>query len=140
MKNMLCTAFGVLGGLMARALGGWDAAMTTLVIFMVADYISGIIVAAVFHKSTKTASGSLKSWIGFKGLCKKGMILLMVLIAHRLDLALGMNYIREAVIIGFTTNEAISIVENAGLMGIPLPKVLKKAIDVLTEKSNTDTE
>ena len=94
--------------------------------------------AAVFHKSTKTASGSLKSWIGFKGLCKKGMILLMVLIAHRLDLALGMNYIREAVIIGFTTNEAISIVENAGLMGIPLPPVLRRAIDVLTEKSNTE--
>ena len=140
MKSAICTALGILGGLISSAVGGWDAAMNTLVIFMVIDYISGVVVAAVFHKSTKTATGTLKSWIGFKGLCKKGMIMLMVLIAHRLDLVLGLSYIREAVIIGFTTNEAISIVENAGLMGLPLPKVLTKAIDVLTETSNTDSE
>lgn len=60
------------------------------------------------------------------------MSLLIVLIAYRLDLAIGVNYIRDAVIIGFIANEAISIVENAGLMGIPLPSVITKAIDVLT--------
>ncbi|MFR4029870.1 MAG: phage holin family protein, partial [Coprococcus sp.] len=69
------------------------------------------------------------------GLCRKGMSLLFVLIAYRLDLAIGSNYIRDAVIIGFIVNETISIVENAGLMGVPLPEVINKAIDILTSKS-----
>lgn len=132
MKDGICTAIGLVGGFIASLFGGWDSALTTLVIFMGIDYLSGIIVAGVFHKSTKTASGTLKSAAGFEGLCRKGMSLLIVLIAYRLDLAIGVNYIRDAVIIGFIANEAISIVENAGLMGIPLPSVITKAIDVLT--------
>jgi toxin secretion/phage lysis holin len=66
------------------------------------------------------------------------MTLLFVLIAFRLDLAIGTNYIRDAVIIGFMANELISIVENAGLMGLPLPAVLTKAIDVLKKKAVTE--
>lgn len=132
MKDGICTAIGLVGGFIASLFGGWDSALTTLVIFMGIDYLSGIVVASVFHKSTKTASGTLKSAAGFEGLCRKGMSLLIVLIAYRLDLAIGVNYIRDAVIIGFIANEAISIVENAGLMGIPLPSVITKAIDVLT--------
>lgn len=64
------------------------------------------------------------------------MTLLFVLIAYRLDLVIGVNYIRDAVIIGFIANELISIVENAGLMGLPLPDAINKAIDVLTQKSD----
>ena len=64
------------------------------------------------------------------------MTLLFVLVAHRLDLAVGTVYIREGVIIGFMVNELISLVENAGLMGLPLPKIVTKAIDMLTEKSD----
>ncbi len=138
MKNMICTTIGIIGGIIAKAFGGWDAALTTLVIFMVVDYISGLIVAGVFHNSKKTASGTLESRAGWKGLCRKGMSLLFVLIAHRLDLAIGVSYIRDAVIIGFIANETISIVENAGLMGLPLPAVITKAIDVLTQKAGTD--
>lgn len=70
-------------------------------------------------------------------MCRKCVTLLFVLIAYRLDLAIGVNYIRDAVIIGFMANELISIVENAGLMGIPLPAVIQNAIDVLTKKSTT---
>ena len=66
------------------------------------------------------------------------MALAVVLIAYRLDLALGLNFIRTAVIIGFMANELISVVENAGLMGVPLPPVLNKAIDILTAKANTE--
>lgn len=99
---------------------------------------SGVIVAGVFHKSKKTESGSLKSVAGAKGLCKKGMILLCVLIAYRLDLATGVDYIREAVIIGFMSNELISIVENAGLMGVPMPAAITKAIDVLQSKGKKE--
>jgi toxin secretion/phage lysis holin len=62
------------------------------------------------------------------------MALLVVLVAYRIDIAAGTTYIRDATIIGFVANEAISIVENAGLMGLPLPAVLTKAIDVLQEK------
>lgn len=140
MKNAICTAVGIVGSFIANLFGGWDAALTTLVIFMGIDYISGVIVAAVFHKSTKTASGTLKSAAGFEGLCRKGMALLIVLIGHRLDLIIGVAYIREALIIGFIANETISIVENAGLMGLPLPAVITKAIDVLTQKADATNQ
>lgn len=135
-KTAICSIIGVIGGMIASAFGGWDAALTTLVLFMVIDYISGLIVAGVFHASRKTESGTLESRAGWKGLCRKGMTLLFVLIAYRLDLAIGVSYIRDTVIIGFIANELISIVENAGLMGIPLPSVITKAIDVLTKKGD----
>lgn len=135
MKEGICTAVGVVGGFIASMFGGWDAAMITLVMFMTIDYVSGLIVAGVFHNSKKTESGTLESRAGWKGLCRKGMTLLFVLIAYRLDLAIGVNYIRDAVIIGFMANELISIVENAGLMGVPLPAVIQNAIDILTKQS-----
>lgn len=128
--------FGFLGAALSALFGGWDAALTTLALFMAVDYISGMVVAGVFHKSKKTDTGTLQSRAGWKGLCKKGMTLLFVLVAHRLDLAVGTVYIREGVIIGFMVNELISLVENAGLMGLPLPKIVTKAIDMLTEKSD----
>lgn len=136
MREILCTISGFCGALVASLLGGWDASLATLVIFMAVDYLSGLIVAGVFHKSKKTDTGTLQSRAGWKGLCKKCMTLLFVLVAHRLDLAVGTSYIREGVIIGFMANELISIVENAGLMGLPLPEIVTKAIDMLTEKTN----
>lgn len=87
MKEGICTAVGVVGGFIASMFGGWDAAMITLVMFMCIDYVSGLIVAGVFHNSKKTESGTLESRAGWKGLCRKGMTLLFVLIAYRLDLA-----------------------------------------------------
>lgn len=139
MKEGLCTGIGVVGGFIASLFGGWDAALITLLMFMAIDYISGLVVAGVFHNSNKTETGTLESKAGWKGLCRKCMTLLFVLIAYRLDLALGVAYIRDAVIIGFMANELISIVENAGLMGLPLPAVITKAIDVLTKKA-TESE
>lgn len=138
MKSGICTAAGIVGSAIAALFGGWDEALVTLVIFMVIDYVSGLIVAGVFHASKKTESGTLESRAGWKGLCRKGVTLLFVLVAYRLDMAIGVDYIRNAVIIGFMANELISIVENAGLMGIPLPKVIQNAIDILTEKSEKE--
>lgn len=135
MKNILCTAAGVAGSFIASLFGGWDSGIGTLVLFMCIDFFSGLAVAGIFKKSTKTETGALESKAGFKGLCRKGMTLLFVLIAYRLDLAIGTNYIRNMVIIGFMANELISIVENAGLMGLPPPAVLIKAIDVLKKKA-----
>ncbi len=138
LKVMICTMFGVAGGLVARLFGGWTEDMITLVIFMAVDFAMGLIVAGVFHKSNKSASGNLSSRAGWAGLCKKCVTLLFVLIAHRLDVSLEVNYIRTAAIIGFILNEALSIVENAGLMGIPLPEVITKAIDILKKKKEND--
>ena len=134
MKQTLCAIWGLIGSVIASFFGGWDAGLATLLIFMAIDYVSGLIVAGVFHTSNKTDTGALESRAGFKGLCRKGMTLLFVLVAYRLDLVIGTNYIRDAVIIAFIANETISLVENAGLMGLPLPAVITKAIDVLQKK------
>lgn len=140
MKDIICTIIGMLGSAVASFLGGWDDALVTLICFMVIDYATGLIVAGIFKASPKTESGALESKAGWKGLCRKCVTLLFVLIGYRLDIALGLSYIRNAVIIGFMANELISIVENAGLMGIPLPAVISKSIDVLTMKSQEEKE
>lgn len=127
---------GALGGIISTLFGGWSAGLTTLLIFMTIDYLSGLVVAGVFKNSNKSETGALESRAGWKGLTRKCMTLLFVLIAHRLDLLVGTSYIRDAVIIGFCVNELLSIVENAGLMGLPLPPILTRAIDVLSEKIN----
>ncbi len=131
----LLTFIGVVGSWIASLFGGWDAAMTTLLMFMAVDYFTGLIVAGVFHKSEKTESGALESRAGWKGLCRKGVTLLVLLVACRLDLVMGSNFIRDAVVIAFIANETISIIENAGLMGVPIPAVIKRAIEVLKEKA-----
>lgn len=137
-KEQLCTAVGMFGGFIAALLGGWDTGLQTLMILMCMDYLTGLIVAGVFRKSTKTENGALESKAGFKGLCRKAVILLIVLMAYRFDMLIHVNYIRDAVIIGFISNEAISIVENAGLMGIPMPSQIKRAIEILTKKSEEE--
>lgn len=133
-KTAVLAAIGTIGGGIAALFGGWTSAMTTLIIFMVIDYATGIIVAGIFHRSGKSKSGALESRAGFKGLCRKGMILLILLVACRLDLMLGTGYIKDCVCIAFVVNETLSIIENAGLMGVPIPQVLIKAIDVLKAK------
>lgn len=135
-KNILISIVGIIGSAIASAFGGWTTGLTTLVIFMAIDYVTGLIVAGVFHKSMKTETGTLESRAGFKGLCRKGAMLLVVLVAYRLDLAVGTAYIKDAVIIAFIANEAISIIENAGLMGVPMNDTLKNAIDVLQKKGS----
>nr|WP_312426308.1 phage holin family protein [Lacrimispora sp.] len=134
-KEALCMVVGTVGSYIASLFGGWDTGIGTLVLLMAIDFLSGLAVAGIFKRSTKTETGALESKAGFKGLCRKGMTLLFVLIAYRLDLVIGTSYIRDTVIIGFLANELISIVENAGLMGLPLPAVLIKAIDVLKKKA-----
>lgn len=138
MKDGILTGVGVVGSFIASLFGGWDAALMTLVIFMAIDYITGLIVAGVFKTSTKSESGALESRAGWKGLCRKGMTLLIVLVAYQLDVVMGSTFIRDAVIIAFIANETISIIENAGLMGLPIPGVITKAIDVLKQKSESE--
>lgn len=135
MKNAICGVLGMIGGAIASAFGGWSAGLTTLLIFMAIDYISGLVVAGVFHRSPKSEGGALESRAGWKGLVRKGMTLLIVLIGCRLDIMLGIMYIRDALIIAFIINELLSITENAGLMGVPIPDTLKDAIELLKQKN-----
>ena len=135
MKNIICGIIGIIGGFIANAFGGWSAALTTLLIFMGVDYLSGLILAGVFHASPKSEDGTLESYAGWKGLVRKGMTLLIVLIGARLDLLIGVNYIRDAMVIAFCVNELLSIIENMGLMGVPMPEILTNAIETLKSKS-----
>lgn len=138
MKDGICTAIGIVGSTIASFFGGFDAALITLLIFMGVDYATGLIVAGVFHKSEKTENGALESRAGWKGLCRKGVSLLVVLVACRLDMIMGSNFIRDATVIAFIANETISIIENAGLMGVSIPSVITKAIEVLKKKSERE--
>ncbi|MBQ2834366.1 MAG: phage holin family protein [Clostridia bacterium] len=136
----ICTVAGAVGGMLAQAFGGWDNAMIALLIFMAIDYITGLIVAGVFHASPKSDNGALESKAGWKGLARKGGTLLIVLVAAELDLVMGTTVVRDGVIIGFLLNELVSIVENAGLMGIPMPAAITNAIELLKKKEGKKDE
>lgn len=140
-KFSICTFAGLVGAVICEMLGGWDTAIQTLLIFMVIDFIMGIVVAVVFKNSDKSESGALSSKACWKGIAKKVCTLLIVVCSTYADKLLETDYIRNAVVIGFCASEFISIIELAGLMGI-LPKqvqqLLNKAIDVLHMKSGGD--
>jgi toxin secretion/phage lysis holin len=137
-KATLIGLLGAIGSFIAQLFGGWTSDLATLIIFMGIDFLMGFLIAAIWKKSGKSENGALSSWSAWKGLCRKCISLLFVLISYRLDMALGVNYIRTAVIIAFIVNELISIVENAGIMGVPIPGVIAKAIDILKQKSDGD--
>ena len=139
MKYKIFTTLALAGSALAELFGGWDMALETLLILMAADWITGgLLLPAVFGKSPKSPNGALESRAGWKGLCRKGMTLFYILIAARMDMLLGMDYIRNAVCIGFIANELLSIVENAGLMGVPLPAMIRKVIDILKENAEKE--
>lgn len=135
-KNGILAGLAVFGSFAANALGGWDASLQVLIAMMVADYITGVLVAAVWHKSSKSSSGTLNSVSGFKGLLKKCAILALVWIGVLLDNATGANYIRTAVVLFFIGNEGISLLENLGLMGVPYPAFLRKALEALHDRGD----
>ena len=139
-KNGILVGLAVFGSFATNALGGWDASLQVLIALMVADYITGVLVAAVWHKSSKSSSGTLNSVAGFKGILKKCMILLLVWIGVLLDNATGANYIRTAVVLFFIGNEGISLLENLGLMGVPFPAFLRRALEALRDQGDKGKE
>lgn len=134
-KAAVMTGAALIGGMISQVFGGWDAALITLLIFMAVDYLSGLIVAGVFQASDKSETGALNSAACWQGLLKKGMTLIIVLVAARLDIVLGTAFVRDAVVIAYVVNETISIIENAGLMGLPVPDVIMSAIEQLQGKT-----
>lgn len=140
MKSTLLSAVGVIGAGVSYLVGGFDSTVIALLMFMGIDFVTGLIVGGVFHKSPKTETGTLESKAGWKGLCKKGVVLFFVFIGTQLDILLTTEYIRDGVCIAFIVNELLSIIENAGLMGVPIPKILANAIEILKSKSGEENE
>ena len=139
-KIIILGILGIVGSLVTTLLGGWDMALQTLLLFMAVDYATGIIVAGVFKKSGKSETGALESRAGWKGLSRKGVTLLIVLVAAQLDKVTATDIVRDAVIIAYTVNEGMSIVENAGLMGVPIPNIIKKTLEILKNKEDDKDE
>ena len=118
-------ALAAAGGAIAGLLGGWDALLRVLVGMMAADYLSGVVVAAL-GKSPKTDYGGLSSKVGAAGILRKGLMLTVVLSAALLDTAMGeTNMCRDAACWFYIANEGLSLLENLGLMGVPFPEKLK---------------
>ena len=135
-KTTILTAVGAFG---AALVGEWDGAIITLLLFMAADWITGLTVAGVFKKSPKSETGALESRVGLKGLCRKGAMLLIVIIAYRLDLMAGLHgVLRTGAIIALACNEALSILENVSLMGVKYPALIDKVIRQLLGKENDE--
>lgn len=135
-KYGVLSIIGVIGSFIAKALGGWDSSLQTLLVFISVDYGLGLLLAGVFHKSPKTESGRLGSSAMFKGLCKKGVMLSLVLVAYQVDIMLSTDYVRLGAIIALSVNELVSITETFDAMGVWIPPILLDAIQVL--KKNDD--
>lgn len=124
MENAIKFIVGLGGGLASFLFGGWSALIQTLLLFVVLDYVFAVIVA--------TAHGKLNSKIGFKGIAKKVAIFILVAVAHQVDLVIGDgSFVQDAVIFFYIANELLSILETVAKTDLPIPNVLKKAVDTL---------
>lgn len=131
MENFIKFIAGIGGGLASYLWGGWSALLQTLVLFIVLDYVFAVIVAA--------SHGKLNSTVGFKGIAKKVAILVLVAVAHQVDKVLGDGtLIRDSVIFFYIANELLSILETVGKTNLPIPNVLKRAVETLNSKSKSD--
>lgn len=135
-KGLVLAGAAALGTFVTDMLGGWDVPLKVLVGMMAADYITGVMVALFWKRSNKSKTGALDSRAGFKGLCRKGVMLLLVCVGSLLDKVTGGQFIRTAVCLFFVGNEGLSLLENLGLMGVPFPDTLKRALEVLREQGN----
>ena len=137
-KGGIITFSGISGALFSQLFGEWDKALVALVILMVIDFLTGLTVAGIFQKSSKTFSGGLSSRVCAMGIAKKVGILLLVAVAHQADILLTVNYLRATVIAALCASEMLSIIENAGAMEIlpePVQKIFRRIIDALNNET-----
>ena len=133
MENIYKVIIGIAGATASFLFGGWSLLLQTLVLFIILDYVLAVIVAATH--------GKLNSRVGFRGIAKKVTILVLVAVAHQVDLILGDNsFIRDAVIFFYVANELISILETVAHTGLPIAAPLQKVVDVLREKGGDKNE
>lgn len=132
--NLCQFLFTAVGGWLGYFLGGCDGLLIALVIFAVADYITGVMCAVADKK--------LSSEVGFKGICRKVIIFMLVGVAHVIDvnvIATG-SVLRTAVIFFYLSNEGVSLLENAGHLGLPIPEKLKIVLEQLHDRSEKSDE
>ncbi len=121
------------GACISYLFGGWNQLLGILLAFVIIDYIAGVFASAI--------EGKLSSDIGRRGIAKKVFIFVIVAVAHLVDAALGNgNFFRDATIFFYLANETISILENSGRIGLPIPEVLQKAIEILKGKSQGEAK
>jgi len=121
---LFCFTFAVIGTWLSNLYGGWNASLSVLLWLVVGDYLTGLLASML------DGSG-LSSKVGYKGIARKVMILFMVLVAHKLDVALDVRVVMNMVIYFYVSNELISVIENMGRMGVPVPKQLVNIIYIL---------
>lgn len=136
-KGWVCLTFATICTCLLNLIGTDTLAAHTLINLMVIDYITGLMVAAA-HKSKKSKNGNLSSSVGFEGIVKKAGILTVIYLCVRLDMILNIEYTAEMVVFFFIANETISILENLGLLGVPYPKRLKKALESLNDEEENE--
>ena len=130
--NMVQLVFAAVGGWLGYFLGGCDGLLIALVVFAVVDYITGVMCAV--------SDKELSSKVGFRGICRKVLIFILVGAANILDAQVigSGSVLRTAVIFFYLSNEGISLLENAGHLGLPIPEKLKKVLEQLHDRSEED--
>jgi len=131
---LLCGALAGVGGCFIALLGGYTPILQSLFIFIGLDIITGL-VESFFKHSTKTKSGKFSSNVMWKGLARKGLILVVIMVANAMDMVFGMDYLTSAVCLFYCIQECLSVLENLGKCGVPLPKKLVDILDVLDEQN-----
>jgi toxin secretion/phage lysis holin len=133
-KSTFNSIVAVLGSWFTYILGAWDEPLKILIIFMIIDYITGVIAAAI--------QGKVNSHIGFNGILRKSTILLVLIVAVLLDRLLnqGVWVFRTVVCYFYIANEGISILENSGKCGLPLPKKLVNVLEQLKKKGEEEKD
>lgn len=126
------TAVALGGGAASYLFGGWSPLLGVLLTFIIIDYITGVVAAGI--------EGKLSSEVGLKGIAKKVFIFVIVAVAHLADQAAGTNIIRDAAIFFYLANELLSIVENSGRIGLPIPPMIAQAVEILQGKSEVNKE
>ncbi|MEQ7052678.1 phage holin family protein [Paenibacillaceae sp. P-4] len=126
---LLKTGAAAVGGTFSFVFGGWPALVQVLLTMVILDYVTGMLASAV--------EGKLLSRVGLIGIARKVFIFFIIALAHQIDIAFdSKEMIRDATTYFYMANEVLSIVENGGRLGVPVPNVIKKAIFVLKDKSN----
>lgn len=130
--NMIQFLFAGIGGWLGYFLGGCDGLLIALLLFVITDYITGVMCA--------TADKKLSSAVGFKGICRKVIIFLLVGIANILDMqVIGTgSVLRTAVIFFYISNEGVSLLENAGHLGLPIPVKIKSVLEQLHDRAEQE--
>lgn len=132
--NLIQAMFAAVGGWLGYFLGGCDGLLMALVLFVVVDYITGVMCAVADH--------TLSSAVGFKGICRKVLIFMLVGIANVMDVEILRSgcVLRTAVIFFYLSNEGISMMENAAHLGLPVPEKLKVVLEQLHERDDKESD